>query len=229
MPYHHNTSLSLNLRFRSHSDPTPRSFTVDRTSTKHNIFTLTMDQLDGASDSKPSKSDASSASSAPARCNSARKSFKHMFGGKKERKPSVVSIAPTETTQDDVTLQVISPRVTTAEPKTPKARQRTFSFKKRRSSAKSKNIPSPDLTTQRNSLVASASTPASAISLAEALDRTEGHLPVTDAPYQSPGREAALTSHPIVAVDTESEESADRFETPTSELVRQGTGFFGQK
>ena len=209
MPYLHP------FRFRSHSDPTPLknpSFTVDRTTTIHTVFTMV--QLDGSSESKPSPS--SPPLKTPARTNTIRKRFANLFGTNKRTETGLNDfIQADEPVDDNSPMRVLSPRATeynpststsTATPRAPRARQRTFSFKHRQSNRISKvpsltasTAPQPDA----NEVLSSG-----------------GDVPVTDAAYQSPlcqprkdsmgmggvgmptspTREAALTSHPVVRV-----------------------------
>lgn len=91
---------------------------------------------------------------------------------------------------------------------------------------------------QRNSIVAPVAAQIIAPNSTESLGRSEGHPLVADTPYQSPAqresvcmptsptREAALTSHPIVA---ESDGSEQGFETPDSERVSQRGGLFEKR
>lgn len=170
MSYFHHTFLTLTFRFRARSDPTPlrhQSFTVDRSSTKHTVFTITMDQLDGACDSKPSKatsdnsndtaqptSTTPTSSTSPARSNSKSKSAKKritaIFSAKK-RQESKIDDTQSQTEQtDDAPLQKLSPRVTDSIPPTPKPREHKRSFKKRLSaSVKRKDYSAPVVAKQK--------------------------------------------------------------------------------
>ena len=260
MPYIHHTSLTLPFRFRSQSDPTPlapRSFTVDRSSTKHTVFTMTMLQFDGSSESNPAKNpfDDPEPSASPTplrRSNTVKKRFANIFGGRKKRKETVVEDQPTDEEEaPEQPMQVVSPRATACEPATPRnTRQRAFSFKKRHSGGKNKSAS----TSQRNSLVALVAMQAIApvtitaptgTDIEKTLGKTGGHSPFTDVPFQSPDRregvgvrmpvsptrDAALTSHPIakVEVDVQSEASEEWYETPVSEVASGRSGFFGKK
>jgi hypothetical protein len=200
------------------------------------VFTVTMLQLDGASNSKPIITKTSS----PSRNNSprpgVRKRIVNMFGSKKRTESGLSNVeARDDIEEDNSPMHFISPRATDYDPlasasiaATPRAKQRTSSFKTRHSSQASQavaalhvNWPAPQ---QANRLDED-----------EAMSEGANHLPVTDMPYQSPmrsqrrkesmvvavgglpfspTREAALTSHPVGKVEEWDRESEERFETP---------------
>ncbi|KAH7088156.1 hypothetical protein FB567DRAFT_523793 [Paraphoma chrysanthemicola] len=225
MPHLHNYPLSLAVRFRAHSDPTPlptRSFTVDRSSTKHTVWTVDMIQLDGTSESKPVRTPTKQSTPSPpsTQRSGVRKSFANVFGSKKRTSTGLSNV---EADDDDVPedarpMRIISPRVTECDPlassspaTTTRTKSRTFSFKNRHSGRVSQPIAAvhalpkvPQLPTKSNE--------------EEVMSSGVGHLLVTDMPYQSPmraqpqknslgrdggalpaspTREAALHSHPV--------------------------------
>lgn len=217
MPHHHNVSLTYPFRTRAHSDPTPitpRSFTVDRTSTRHTVYTMM--QLDGASESK--------LTSPPSRTSTAKKRCSNVFRSRsKKRANSSLDVIDARDDNDnddnDAPMRVVSPRATEIEPVHSAARKRTFSFKKRLSNNDKKAPPT---------------SPARHHHAAVEAPTTAGHVPVTDMPYRSPARrqsvldvgtmgsptrEMALSSHPVGKADNGRRESGDdKFESPLSML-----------
>ncbi|KAH7077619.1 hypothetical protein BKA63DRAFT_508622 [Paraphoma chrysanthemicola] len=226
MPHLHNHPLSLAVRFRAHSDPTPlptRSFTVDRSSTKHTVWTVNMLQLDGAGESKPTRTPTKPSTPSPPRTqrSGVRKSFANVFGSKKRTSTGLHNV---EASDDDVpedtrSMRIISPRVTECDPlassspptTTPRTKSRTFSFKNRHSGRVSQPIAAVHTQPEVPQLPAKSNQE-------EVMSNGVAHLPVTDMPYQSPmraqpqkdslgrdggalpaspTREAALHSHPV--------------------------------
>jgi hypothetical protein len=223
MPYLRNTSLTLPFRFRSQSDPTPltpRSFIVDRTSTKHTVFD--MYQLDGASDSKPSKSVPERPPSPPGRINTIKKRYTAKLKAKK--RTSSVELDGKDAPEGEAPLQEVSPRVTDLGAPEPEPKQSPFSFKKRHSAKKSIAVPT---------------NPASIDQIVDEEPSNEGRVPVRNTAYQSPvrqslafgsampaspTRETALTSHPVAKHEAEHERGAEPSEMPEVEALGEIEG-----
>tara|TARA_R110002003_G_scaffold121_23_gene10856 strand:+ start:34250 stop:34777 length:528 start_codon:yes stop_codon:yes gene_type:complete len=175
-----------------------------------------------------------------------------MFGSKKRTGTGLSHVeARDDIEEDNSPMHVISPRATNYDPlasasiaATPRAKQRTSSFKTRHSNHASQavaalhvNWPAPQ--------------EADRLDEDEAMSGGASHLPVTDMPYQSPvrsqrrkesmvvgvgglpaspTREAALTSHPVgKKVEEGDRESEERFETPASEGVSGRSGVLGKQ
>lgn len=215
------TSL-LPFRSRSQSHPIPptkHSFSVDRTSTIHTVFTML--DTDGCHDAKlksptmPPPTHAATYNRNP-RSVGMRKRFVNLFTSSKTRKESVsTTLDVSEATPPSsvsTPIRFISPRATDSVPSTsPRVRQRTFSFVHRQGNRGAKL--SLDLTH---------------LPIVEQPMPPESHVPVTEIPYQSPVRKdsvaspsspskgAALTSHPISGLEEMFSESSERFETPMS-------------
>lgn len=215
------TSL-IPFRSRSQSKPTPstqHSFSVDRTSTIHTVFTML--DTDGCHDPKPQSPTMSPPTHTATynrnpRSVGMRKRFVNLFTSAKTRKHSVSTTLdvsePASPSSVSTPIRFISPRATdSVPPSSPRVRQRTFSFVHRQGNRGAKL--SQDLTHQP---------------IAEQPMSSGGHVPVTDTPYQSPMRNdsvaspsspskgAALTSHPVFGLDEMFSESSERFETPMS-------------
>jgi hypothetical protein len=228
-----------------HIDPMYPSFTVDRTTTVHTIFTMI--QLDGTCKSKVADTATIPHAISPPRRKttklsrkdtqarpSTRKRFAHLFTSKKRTSTSLsnLTIEDAGDTHHDRQMRILSPRVTDLEPPTPegKAKRRSFTMKRRQTNRKSEPI------------IADSSTAAANVqlTLCEALN-DGGLIPVTDAPCLlpmrgecvpglpmrrdsvamgsagmpgSPMKEAALTSHPIIRIETAESESSSEFKTP---------------
>lgn len=212
------TSL-LPFRSRSQSNPTsptPHSFSVDRASTIHTVFTML--DTDGCHDTKsrsPTMPLPRTASyTRNPRSIGMRRRFINLFTSTRTRKDSVSSTLDvseaTSPSSASTPIRFISPRATESVPSSsPQARQRTFSFVHRQGNRTGRI--SQDLTHQP---IAEQSTPSGS------------HAPVNDVAYSSPMRNdsvaspsspskgAALTSHPISGLDEVFSESSERFETP---------------
>ncbi|KAF2026197.1 hypothetical protein EK21DRAFT_74770 [Setomelanomma holmii] len=199
MPYFHHQQLHVPSRFHAQSDPTPlptRSFTIDRSSTKHTIYTISMLQLDGANESKPKpvKSNTFLPSRTPTQSSGLRKRFANLFGGQKRTETGLSNYdAGNAADIESSPMRIISPRATEYDPlahTTPSQKHRPFSFKNRQSRRVSQTpraattsltpTTSPAQPTPYNQ---STSPPGPT-----SMSGGAGHLPVTDIPYQSPMR-----------------------------------------
>jgi hypothetical protein len=205
-PLHH-TSLVFSSRIRSSSEPPSpfhKSFSVDRSSTVHTVFTML--QIDGTCESKPVMKSTVSPTDTTQRPR-ARKRFTSMFSS---RKRFDVGMDNGKDAMETKPMRILSPRASDSVPSvtnTPShSRQHTFSFKKRQSTSKSK-IDAP------------------ALPKTEELS-PELHIPVTDPPCQapmrkdsvampnSPTKEMALHSHPVTKDDDS--RASEKFVTPRS-------------
>lgn len=195
-----------------------------------------MTQLDGSYECKPAASSHHSASlpnRRPSEISRTRKRLSNFFTSKRRAKddpdvhngPSRIILPHAKDDMDvyNGPLRIISPRSTETEPEqeipaAEKSKRRSFTFKHRQNTRKSKELASKADRTQ--------------LTLSEALNEG-GHIPVTDAPCLpassvhrgsvfglpvrrdsvamgsagmpgSPMKEAALTSHPVIQISSES-------------------------
>lgn len=120
MPYLHQTTITLPFRIRSQSAPaSPKaahtSFSVDRSSTVHTIYTMQVLQLDGSSDSKPiiAPSPPPPRVTTPAQPTTARKRFANMFSSSKSKKADDETMKKEDIESEPQTpMRLISPRAT---------------------------------------------------------------------------------------------------------------------
>ncbi|KAH7400907.1 hypothetical protein DE146DRAFT_631958 [Phaeosphaeria sp. MPI-PUGE-AT-0046c] len=219
----HRTSL-LPFCSRSQSDPTSpkqHSFSVDRTSTIHTVFTML--DTDGCRDSKASSPTTAhphtTCYARNPRSVGMRKRFVDIFTPSKKRTNTSISTAldiseaPSST---GIPIRFISPRATDSVPASSQcARQRTFSFVHRQTNWKARRSQdTTHLSTQQPTT--------------EQAMPSNNLIPVTELPYHSPMRKdsvaspsspskgAALTSHPVSGLDDVLGDESDKFETPIS-------------
>jgi hypothetical protein len=206
-----------------------------------------MSQLDGSSDSKPSRRPSIIVTRSDTE--RPRNRFASLFPSFKHTASDLNTIDPhNEVIDADSPMRMVSPRATASEPpNTLRKKQRTLSFRRRKTD-KSKS--KPDATLQPEKMLEEERRLHVPVTEATSTERPNttaqdsqsvpvvsngAHIPVTDAPYLcqpqmeivrfgSPTRETALTSHPIIKAHEADGES--EFATPMSEVVRE---YFGRK
>jgi hypothetical protein len=224
MPYLKHTPLILPIRLGPNLILLPRGISGLNTTQKSKArISIMMPQSDGTNESKPTSPSLLSRTNTQRMRKRLVSIFTPSKGTETDLDDSNSNNNSMEAIDESNPMRLVSPRATTYEPSiTSSIKQRTFSFKRRKSKLSTKTTPTLTPTSMTTSTSAQVDDAGSGV-----------HIPVSEAPYpcqprkDSVGmamltRETALTSHPVFKV--EEGESEREYATPVSEVASEIRG-----